>query len=143
MLPNIVLTTQLRPDGTHHSICFCNVCRHRKQNTVTHNFTFVQTQKLFFEGQAVSENEAAENLLQITLDRIIAGESFRKLCLSRQYNPNGYSSFGVWLNNYTNMSEAERKRVCHQMTEVKMICAHWEEIVINSTHAHMTHVDAR
>ena len=80
------------------------------------------TQKLFFEGKAVNENEAAENHLQITLDRIITRESFRQLCLSKRYNPNGYSSFGVWLNNETNMSEAERKRVCHQLAEVKMIC---------------------
>ena len=107
MLQNILLTMYPCPDGTYQSICFCIVCRQRKQNTVT------------------CDNETAEILLQITLDRIMAGKSFRQLCLSRWYNPIGYLSFGVWLTTHTNMSEAERKRVCHQMSEAKMICAHW------------------
>ena len=143
MLPNTILTTQLRNDGTHKSICFCVTCRERKMNTLAANLTFEQVHRLFFQVQASLEDAAAENLLQTTLERIAAGESFRKLCLSRRYNPHGYTSFGVWLNRHTNRTEQERKKICMQMTEVKMINAHWEEIVTNLTDRRMTHVDAR
>ena len=143
MLPNTILIPQLRPDGTHRNICFCLSCRERKMNTVATNFTFEETHRLFFHGQALLENAAAENLLQVTLDRIAAGESFRRLCLSQRYNPNRYTSFGVWLNNHTNRTETERRKICNQMTEVKMICAQWADIVTNLTDARMTHVDAR
>ena len=104
-----------------------------------------QLDHLFFHAQQENEDRRATLLLQSTLDRIVTGECFRLLCLSRRYNPDGYTSFGVWLTNRTGqqMNGDDRRKICAQMTEVKMICKDWDVIVNNLTHGEMTHVDAR
>ena len=140
VIPNAFLI----PRNGHHDVyCFCPFCKTAAVDIIFNSGTnAIDLFREFFTSIPADEEIHLNNLFRLTLEKIVQGYTYRRLCLSNTH----YVSFGHWVRQeprFARMTDKQRKYMCQKMTEVKKVFDEWDTIVTNLTKPEMVNIDAR